>query len=107
MNHAERPLFVEGRRHSCDHYHCHCTRPKLQIHWFGADDLAQTHKYRRNKQCDLGRASERDADAHIQVVLARSRNATAVSAAAPSKATTASTKKGGERNDCYDCQHKQ
>src|SRR5260221_11759909 len=55
----------EGRRHGSDHHHRHRTRPKLQVHWFGPDDVAQEHKHRCNEQGDLGSTSERYADAHI------------------------------------------
>src|ERR1700676_3784017 len=64
----------EGGRHGSDRHHRHCTRPKLQIHRLGPDDVTEQDKYRCNEQRDLGSASERYADAHIQPVLARGRN---------------------------------
>src|SRR5437879_5719357 len=36
----------EGRRHGSNHHHRHRTRPKLQVHWLGPEDVAQAQKNR-------------------------------------------------------------
>ncbi len=101
MNHAERPLLVMKAVVTAAIITI-VTAPdqKLQVHWSWPDRIAQEHKHWRDEQGNLGGASEGDADAHIQPVLARG-NATAISAAAPTKATIINpTNAGGIRGRC-------
>src|SRR5438270_10382299 len=91
MNHAERPLFVTKVAVTVAIITI-VTAPgqKLQVHWFGPDGVAQEHKHRCNEQGDsamLTLISRR--------FLRAAENATAISAAAPTRATMMNPTKAG------------
>ena len=55
-----RPAKVrpEGCGKRGDENHHYRARPKLQVHWRRADDVAKQDKHRRDKERDLGRAAQ-------------------------------------------------
>ena len=73
MNHAERPLFVMKVAVTAAIITI-VTAPGQNCRSIGlGPTVAKQYKHRCNEQRDLGCASERDAYAHIQAVLARGR----------------------------------
>src|SRR5258708_31354473 len=63
----------EARRHGRNHHHGDGARPELQAHRRRSDDIAEQHQRGCDEQRDLGGAAERDADAHVEAVLASRR----------------------------------
>lgn len=60
----------EGRRDRRNHHHGDGPRPELQVHRLRSHDIAEQHQRGRDEQRDLRGAAERDADGHVEPVLA-------------------------------------
>src|SRR5262249_50710895 len=54
-----------GQKHHCDR-----PRPEVEIHRCRANDITQKNQDRRNKERDLRRTAERNADTQVEVILA-------------------------------------
>src|SRR6266403_850813 len=73
-NHAERPLLVMKLAVTVAIITMvTAVWPELQAHRRRSDDIAEQHQRGCDEQSDLGGAAERDADTHVEALLARRR----------------------------------